>query len=125
LHLLPSRFRLAEFVAKAKSNHRLVLKKVPPPLLIKVVDGLKTCHPQMSDAALEDLAENFRRIDADGSGELSIDEVWTLMEGQGVAIAEVWDCFAEYDVDNSGSIGFEEYLRVAPPSPPAPLCPSH
>lgn len=49
--------------------------------------------------------------------ELSIDEVWTLMEGQGVAIAEAWHCFAEYNVVNSGSIGIEEYLRVGPPLP--------
>jgi len=56
----------------------------------------------------------FRQYDADGSGEISRDEFFAMLEHLNIEVplAERDELFQEVDKDNSGSTSFDEFFRV-------------
>lgn len=61
-----------------------------------------------------DLKAWFRFMDADGSGEISVDELEDPLTSMGLATSrrQVEDLIASVDEDGSGEIGFEEFLAI-------------
>ena len=70
--------------------------------IIKFFDG--------KDAS--ELQAEFKELDADGSGELDVDEVTALVQkvfGGDVSAEVVQACFEQMDEDKSGEIDFDEF----------------
>eukprot|EP00854_Cymbomonas_tetramitiformis_P012913 gene12913-15263_t len=67
-------------------------------------------------------ARTFQRIDTDGDGHLSLDELksfmgsndWAVGEKEGQDMAKVKQVFAEMDVDQDGRVTEEEWERIWP-----------
>jgi len=59
------------------------------------------------------IARNFRIIDVDKSGHLSMEEFTRAMQlfNAGLTQKEIQGLFKKYDTDNSGTISVDEYLR--------------
>ena len=70
--------------------------------IIKFFDG--------KDAS--ELQAEFKELDADGSGELDVDEVTALVQkvfGGDVSAEVVQACFEQMDEDKSGEVDFDEF----------------
>jgi Ca2+-binding EF-hand superfamily protein len=65
-------------------------------------------RPNADDSNLHDA---FRRYDANGDGEISLDEFVALLDdlGEGLSDAERRLAFAATDHDDNGSIDFQEF----------------
>ena len=77
----------------------------------------KSLHLQTSipPSRVTALAEIYQHMDADGSGELEIDELQKALEGlcyNEVKAQEILAKFELMDADGSGSIDFEEFAAV-------------
>jgi len=59
----------------------------------------------------------FDQFDRDGNGDITIEELGTVMRslGQNPTDAELKDIINEVDIDNNGSINFEEFLLLMAP----------
>lgn len=68
----------------------------------------------MNEVEVENLWKAFSIFDADGSGAISIEELEMVMKslGQNPSSIELRDLIKEVDVDNSGSIDFEEFKAL-------------
>jgi Ca2+-binding EF-hand superfamily protein len=65
--------------------------------------------------AFEDTARRrFNRFDADGSGEISLEELKTCIQSMDdlVTSAEIEQMFEACDIDGNGSISFEEFMTM-------------
>jgi len=91
-----------------------VLKQLPN---LKKLDGISVIEwkVKMSEGNEKQLKWLFEKIDADGSGDLSIGEMKAAMKDDdirremGVAKDKAEDIFAQMDDDDSGSISWEEF----------------
>jgi Ca2+-binding EF-hand superfamily protein len=54
----------------------------------------------------------FNKIDADGSGEISKEELVAAFVKNGKTAEETEAAFMKYDTDGSGSLGFEEFFKL-------------
>ena len=78
----------------------------------KVVEGLRRLKEAASNPNLA--LKLFRQMDEDGGGELDRYELKSLLGRIGLdamTMAEVDDTIATYDVDNTGTIGMEEFAQ--------------
>lgn len=68
----------------------------------------------IDEAAVEKLWKAFAVFDTDGSGEISVDELASVMKslGHNLNITQLRNAIAEVDIDRSGSIDFEEFKTL-------------
>jgi len=69
---------------------------------------------QLTDDQILDFKDAFKKFDQDGSGEISTDELGTVMRmlGHELKQYQLEDCIAIVDADGSGSVDFEEFLEL-------------
>ena len=60
------------------------------------------------------LKKQFDIVDLDGSGGIDVNELWLMLRRQGFrpTVDEATKMLEEYDEDGSGTIEFEEYLKI-------------
>eukprot|EP00929_Paragymnodinium_shiwhaense_P096636 TRINITY_DN58281_c0_g3_i3.p1 TRINITY_DN58281_c0_g3~~TRINITY_DN58281_c0_g3_i3.p1 ORF type:complete len:619 (-),score=155.35 TRINITY_DN58281_c0_g3_i3:197-2053(-) len=79
-------------------------------------DVVKTLAEQQKKKLVKDLREVFRRLDEDGSGEVSREEIQTISAAdqevltQLMGSADPVEIFDALDVDGSGDIGIDEFI---------------
>jgi calmodulin len=69
---------------------------------------------QLTDDQVLDFKDAFKKFDEDGSGEISTEELGTVMRmlGHELKQYQLEDCIAIVDADGSGSVDFEEFLDL-------------
>lgn len=69
---------------------------------------------ELSDDQILDFRDAFRKFDEDGSGEISTEELGTVMRmlGHELKQYQLEDCIAFVDADGSGSVDFDEFLEL-------------
>jgi len=69
---------------------------------------------ELTDEQILDFKEAFKKFDEDGSGEISTEELGTVMRmlGHDLKQYQLEDCIAIVDADGSGSVDFEEFLDL-------------
>lgn len=96
-----------------------------PPSLFKKLRGfssvdrfkkaaLQVIAHRLDDASVKRLREQFRKLDSNGDGMLTLPEMQSACESCSLPIKEedLSSLFAEIDVDGSGSIGWTEFLAA-------------
>lgn len=80
-------------------------------ILLKIIELEQAV---MNEAEIESLWKAFSVFDADSSGAISIEELEMVMKslGQNPNSTELRDLIKEVDLDNSGSIDFEEFQAL-------------
>lgn len=73
-------------------------------------DGSK----QLSSEEIQDFKDTFALFDKDGSGTISASELGSIMRslGQNATDDELADMISEVDIDQSGTIDFDEFLKL-------------
>lgn len=107
----------AKIVEDGDLQWPLAVLKILPNL--KKLDGISTIEwkVKISEGNEKQLKWLFEKIDADGSGDISISEMkGALLDDEirremGVAKGKAEEVFAEMDDDGSGSITFEEFCK--------------
>jgi uncharacterized protein (DUF924 family)/Ca2+-binding EF-hand superfamily protein len=71
-------------------------------------------RPRMGKAFEDTARRRFNRFDADGSGEISLEELKTCIQSMDdlVTSAEIEQMFEACDIDGNGSISFEEFMTM-------------
>jgi len=69
---------------------------------------------QLTDDQILDFKDAFKKFDEDGSGEISTEELGTVMRmlGHELKQYQLEDCIAFVDSDGSGSVDFQEFLEL-------------
>jgi len=69
---------------------------------------------ELTDDQVLDFKDAFRKFDEDGSGEISTEELGTVMRmlGHDLKEDELEECINIVDADGSGSVDFEEFLDL-------------
>lgn len=68
----------------------------------------------LTDDQILDFKDAFKKFDEDGSGEISTEELGTVMRmlGHELKQYQLEDCIAFVDADGSGSVDFSEFLEL-------------
>eukprot|EP00904_Undaria_pinnatifida_P012230 jgi/Undpi1/8137/HiC_scaffold_24.g10608.m1 len=68
----------------------------------------------LADEEVEDLRETFRTFDKDGSGEIDLNELRTVMTSLGYSPTnkQLEDMMAKVDLDGNGLINFAEFVTM-------------
>lgn len=68
----------------------------------------------LTDDQILDFKDAFKKFDEDGSGEISTEELGTVMRmlGHDLKQYQLEDCIAFVDADGSGSVDFSEFLEL-------------
>ena len=70
-------------------------------------------RPGLSRKDISDIREAFDLFDADGSGAISVDELYSAMESLGVeSKGTIQQVFTRFDKNRSGDIDFEEFVDM-------------
>jgi len=94
---------------------------MPPPTLEKINTGsgstqntMATTTANMSDEEIKAYRDVFALFDKDSSGTITAHELGEIMRslGQNPSDLELQDMINEVDVDHSGSIDFDEFLKM-------------
>jgi Ca2+-binding EF-hand superfamily protein len=78
-------------------------------------EEVKAAFPEFYlKAKVDELKGNFRKIDLNGDGSLSFEEVKVMMEklGQPKTHVQLKHIISEVDTSGTGSITFHDFLRV-------------
>jgi len=69
---------------------------------------------ELTEEQIIDFKDAFKKFDQDGSGEISTEELGTVMRmlGHELKQYQLEDCIAFVDSDGSGSVDFEEFLEL-------------
>ncbi|KIW82217.1 hypothetical protein Z517_05244 [Fonsecaea pedrosoi CBS 271.37] len=87
----------------------------PPPSTNKSKTAMTpVTHKHLSDEEVKAYKDVFALFDKDGSGTITAQELGEIMKslGQNPSDSELQDMINEVDVDRSGSIDFEEFLKM-------------
>jgi len=77
------------------------------------MSGITFYHPKLGEKKNKILEEAFRRADLNSDGKITVEEILTLFEENGVACTreEIQEIFAAADKDGSGQLNIREFLR--------------
>ena len=69
---------------------------------------------RLSEEEVKKLKENFQKIDTNGDGMLSLDEVKkAISQNKGISLSNVEQIFKSIDTDNSGNIDYTEFIAAS------------
>jgi len=78
-----------------------------------IADFASSLGKDVSMQSLSEMKDLFRSCDKDGDGELTVEELGTVMTELGIKHKkqELQAMFSQLDVDNNGAITFDEFIR--------------
>ncbi len=69
---------------------------------------------RLSEEEVKKLKENFQKIDTNGDGMLSLEEVKkAISQNKGISLSNVEQIFKSIDTDNSGNIDYTEFIAAS------------
>ena len=69
---------------------------------------------RLSEEEVKKLKENFQKIDTNGDGMLSLEEVKkAISHNKGISLSNVEQIFKSIDTDNSGNIDYTEFIAAS------------
>ncbi|KAJ9602693.1 hypothetical protein H2200_012887 [Cladophialophora chaetospira] len=86
----------------------------PPPAYKPKTTMTPTTNAKLSDEELQAFKDVFALFDKDGSGTITAQELGEIMKslGQNPSDSELQDMINEVDVDHSGAIDFDEFIKM-------------
>jgi len=77
--------------------------------------ALQVIAHRLDDKSIKNLREQFHRMDLNGDGKLTLSELqkaFSTISGANRGMADIDAMFHQIDVDNSGEIGYTEFLAA-------------